>query len=363
MQGDLMSFQHYFRALLEGKSRGTGALLILSVLSVFAMPYAILMRLRALAFRIGVFRTHRLPKPVVSVGNITAGGTGKSPMVAWIARYLIERGKRVAVLSRGYGGSAMKTGGIVSDGRRILMQAAEAGDEPVMLAETVPGLIVAVGADRYRSGLGVLRQLEADVFILDDGFQHQRLYRDLDILLLDAKKPLGNGHVLPAGLMREPRSAASRADLIVYTRCEGVTPVNAFPEIPFCRANHEIVTVRSLKQANAFEPVASLRSLKGVAFAGIADPERFFSMLRHAGLNLASVIAFPDHCVYDNEALERIGEAMDLAEGDYLITTEKDAVKLPEHFLGCQRIYAAILRISIPEEKVIFAVLDKMFAS
>lgn len=357
-----MSFQHYFRALLEGKRRGAVALLIQSVLLVLSMPYAILMRWRSLAFRIGVLRTRHLPRPVISVGNITAGGTGKSPMVAWIARYLIERGKRVAVLSRGYGGSAIATGGIVSDGRRILMHAAEAGDEPVMLAETVPGLIVAVGADRYRSGLDVLRQLGPDVFILDDGFQHQRLYRDLDILLMDAERPLGNGHVLPAGLMREPRSAASRADLVVYTRCQGVSPVHAFPGIPFCRADHEIVAVRSLDGKKAPEPVAGVRSLKGVAFAGIADPGRFFSMLRQAGLKLVAEIPFPDHCVYDNEALERIGKAMESAEGDYLITTEKDVVKLPDHFQSCQRIYAAILHISIPEAEIICSELDKLFA-
>ncbi len=340
-----------------------GALLIVPVLTVLSIPYSIVMRLRALAFRFGVFRTHRLPKPVISVGNITAGGTGKSPMVAWIARYFLAQGKRVAVLSRGYGGSAMKTGGIVSDGHRILMQAVEAGDEPVMLAETVPGLIVAVGADRYRSGLDVLRQVEPDVFILDDGFQHQRVHRDLEILLLDAERPFGNGHVLPAGIMREPRNAASRADLIVYTRSQGGSPAHAFPRIPFCRANHEIVAVRSLKMENSPETVTSLRALRGVAFAGIADPERFFSMLRQAGLNLASVIAFPDHCFYGDGEIEKIENALELMNGDYLVTTEKDAVKLSGKRLRCERIYAAILRMSIPEGKMIFAALDKLFAS
>ncbi len=357
-----MSFQHYFRAVLEGKRRGTGALLILTVLVVLSLPYSIVMRLRALAFKVGIFRTHLLPKPVISVGNITAGGTGKSPMVTWIARYLLKKGKRVAVLSRGYGGSAMTTGGIVSDGRRILMQAAEAGDEPVMLAETVPGLIVAVGADRYRSGLDVLRQLEPDVFILDDGFQHQRVHRDLDILLLDAESPFGNGHVLPAGLMREPRNAASRADLIVYTRCHGSNLMHAFPQIPFCRANHEIVAVRSLQGNNAPEPVDCLQSLKGAAFAGIADPERFFSMLRQAGLTLASVIAFPDHCRYGDGEIEEIEEALESVSADYLVTTEKDAVKLSSHSLRCERVYAAILRMSIPEEQMIVSALDKLFA-
>lgn len=340
-----------------------GALLIVPVLTVFSIPYAIVMRLRALAFRFGVFRTHRLPKPVISVGNITAGGTGKSPMVAWIARYLLAKGKRVAVLSRGYGGSAMKAGGIVSDGRRILMRAAEAGDEPVMLAETVPGLIVAVGADRYRSGLEVLRQVEPDVFILDDGFQHQCVHRDLEILLLDAERPFGNGRVLPAGIMREPRNAVSRADLIVYTRSQGGSPAHAFPRIPFCRANHEIASVRSLKVENTPEPVASLRSLKGVAFAGIADPERFFSMLRQAGLTLASVVAFPDHCRYGDGDIAEIENALESVSGDYLVTTEKDAVKLSGKKLECERIYAAILRMSLPEEKTVFDALDKLFAS
>lgn len=354
--------EHYFRNLLEGRNRGIDALLLLPLLIALSMPYRIIMLLRAMAYGCGYLKTLRLGKPVISVGNITAGGTGKSPMVAWIARRLLERGKRVAVLSRGYGGSAMGSGGIVSDGRQILMAASEAGDEPVMLAQTVPGLIVAIGAERYRSGLDVLRQLEPDVFILDDGFQHQRVHRDLDILLLDAERPFGNGHVLPAGLMREPRKAAARADLIVYTRCRGGSPDHSYPKIPFCRANHEIAAVRSLKEGAVREPLSNLQSLRGVAFAGIADPESFFSMLRQAGLNLAAVIPFPDHCGYKDGELSVIDAALESVKGDYLITTEKDAVKLSEYFQKHERAYAAILQVSILEEKVIFSELDKLLA-
>lgn len=357
-----MSFHHYFRAILEGRRRGLDALAMLPLLALLSVPYAVAMRLRAQAYEWGVFRVRRLPKPVISVGNITAGGTGKSPMVAWIARYLLDRGKRVAVLSRGYGGSAMVSGGIVSDGRQILMTASEAGDEPVMLADTVPGLIVAIGVDRYRSGLDVLRQLEPDVFILDDGFQHQRVHRDLDILLLDAERPFGNGHVLPAGLMREPRSAAARADVIVYTRCSGDSPVHLFPRIPYCRANHEIAAVRSLKEGTEREPLANLSNEKIVAFAGIADPESFFSMLRHSGLDLVAAIPFPDHCEYGDGELAVIDETLESARGDCFITTEKDAVKLAGHCRRWKRVYAAILQISIPEEKIICDELDKLFA-
>jgi tetraacyldisaccharide 4'-kinase len=357
-----MFFHQYFRALMKGERRGLDALVMLPLLAILSIPYAAVMRLRAQAFRYGVFRTYRLQKPVISVGNITAGGTGKSPMVAWIARYLLNRGKRVAVLSRGYGGSCRGRAGAVSDGRRILMTPIEAGDEPVMLAETVPGLMVVVGADRYQAGLYAQQELSPDIFILDDGFQHQRLYRDLNILLLDAEQPFDNGHVLPAGLMRESRKAAARADLFVYTRCRGLSPVHSFPDIPFCRANHEIVAVRSLKGEDERETLASLRSSKGVAFAGIANPEGFFSMLRQAGLNLVSEIPFSDHCGYGEEELASIAAAVELLKGDYLITTEKDAVKLSTHFQRFERVYAAILEVSVLEEKIICSELDKLIA-
>ena len=177
------------------------------------------MRLRALFYEIGIFRVKRLPLPVISVGNITMGGTGKTPTVILIARELMARGKRVAVLTRGYGGSLEGETRIVSDGEKLFLSPAEAGDEPCLLASSLPGLMVVMGSDRYRAGCLALKELSPDCFILDDGFQHQRLGRDLDILLLDGTAPFNNGWTLPAGFLREPISAVSRADLVILTRC------------------------------------------------------------------------------------------------------------------------------------------------
>ncbi|MFN2165764.1 MAG: tetraacyldisaccharide 4'-kinase, partial [Anaerolineae bacterium] len=171
------------------------------VLKVLSLGYGALVRLRSAAYA-GSRRRRRLPVPVISVGNLTVGGTGKTPMIARLAASLLAAGRRPAIVSRGYRGGLEKTGGIVSDGHRLLQDAAAAGDEPFMLAMQLPGVPVAVGRDRYEIGRRVIRALSADVILLDDGFQHLRLARDVDILLMDARRPLGNGHVLPRGPLR-----------------------------------------------------------------------------------------------------------------------------------------------------------------
>ena len=194
----------------------------------------------------GLLPSRKLPRPVISVGNLTVGGTGKTPTVAMLARHFISRGKRVVVLSRGYGGRQTAWGGGGFHWKlALLLSPEEAGDEPYLLASTVPGLAVVVGADRYRAGLLAMEQLKPDIFILDDGYQHLRLKRDLNILLLDSRHPFGNGRMLPAGLLREPQSAAERADLIMYTRCSDGEEINHFPEKPSCRAFHHLTGITS----------------------------------------------------------------------------------------------------------------------
>ena len=191
----------------KGRRRGVGDRLLVGILAVGAVPYGELLRVRAWAYATGLLPSRRLGRPVISVGNITVGGTGKTPMTALIARYLMGQGKRVAVLSRGYGGTSRGEARIVSDGSKLLLSASEAGDEPYLLAKELPGLMVVIGHDRYEAGRLAERELNPDLFILDDGFQHLRLQRDLNILLLDGRNPFGNGLTLPAGLLREPRSA------------------------------------------------------------------------------------------------------------------------------------------------------------
>ncbi len=354
-----MSAEHYFRNLVEGKRRGPDALLLSPLLRILSLPYEVILRLRAMAYKTGLFHTRRLPKPVISVGNITVGGTGKTPVVALIAHYFLSRGKRVAVLSRGYGGLSKGKVGIVSDGRNILMTPAEAGDEPFMLAEKIPGLAVAIGADRFEAGLYALGRLNPDIFILDDGFQHLRLHRDVNILLMDKNRPFANGHVLPAGLLREPRAAARRADLIIFTRCGKNEPVDHFPGIPFCKATHELVGVVA-QTGGDMEPLSNLSRLRGVAFAGIAETASFFLMLDEAGLNITAKLHFPDHCRYGDKEIAEIVQARKSVRADYLITTEKDMVKLSPYSQELGGIYAAVLEVKIGEMKHLADKLEKL---
>lgn len=330
------SYQTYWRVLASGSRTELADRLVLLFLTPFAWLYAAALRLRALLYRCGILKTHRLPRPVVSIGNITVGGTGKTPVTASIARYLLAQGHRVAVISRGYGGSLEGQTCVVSDGATIMLGAAECGDEPYLLASTVPGLMVVIGTDRHAAGQLAMQQLAPDVFLLDDGFQHLRLHRDLNILLLDHSRPFGNGLTLPAGLLREPLSALGRADLVIVTRTpEGAATVPDTAGIPACSARHTLVDLLPL-HGGAPVPFSRCHDEKVLAFAGIADPESFFAGLRAKGVNLVRTIAFPDHVAYNRERCDEIAAAMRTSGATVLITTEKDGVKLK----GLARDYA-----------------------
>lgn len=351
--------ERYFRDLWDGKRCGAADRLIFSLLKLLSFPYALALLLRAEAYAAGLLRSRRLPRPVISVGNLTVGGTGKTPAVAMLARYFIARGKRVVVLSRGYSGALRGKEGIVSDGTNLLLTPAEAGDEPYLLAATVSGLAVVVGADRYRAGLMAMERLTPDIFILDDGFQHLRLTRDLNILLIDSSRPFGNDRLLPAGLLREPRSAGQRADLIVYTRCSDGEDIPQFPGKPSCRAFHHLVGVSPLMEGE-LRPFADLAGLRGIAFAGIADPAPFFCDLEEEGLTLAATLPFPDHCRYGGREVAEIQHAALACGADYLITTEKDGVKLAPFRERLGKIYTAPLEMWVADPGHLVALLDKL---
>jgi tetraacyldisaccharide 4'-kinase len=340
--------ERYFRELLAGERQGIADRFIFVLLIICSLPYGLIIRLRAFAYELGIFTSHALDRPVISVGNLTVGGTGKTPTVAMLARHFIVRGKRVVVLSRGYGGTLHGRYGIVSDGETIFLTAGEAGDEPFLLASTVQGLAVVVGPDRYRVGLLAMERLSPDVFILDDGFQHLRLKRDLDILLLDSRLPFGNGRMLPAGILREPVSAARRADFIMYTRCSGGEDVTHVPGKPDCRSFHHLAGV-SLFNKGELLPFAHLKMETGVAFAGIADPVPFFQDLKDEGLNLAATIPFPDHCRYGEDEVAEIEKTMSACGADYLITTEKDGVKLAAFPGRLRNLYTTTLELWVAD--------------
>lgn len=322
------SLSTYWREVASGKRGNTLTRLLVVFLLPSSLVYALFQYLRSALYSAGILSRKKLPCPVISVGNITVGGTGKTPVTTYIARLLMHEGVRVAVLSRGYGGSLEGQTAVVADGRSILLGAEQCGDEPYLLAGKLPGLIVLIGTDRHASGLLAMTLFSPDIFILDDGFQHQRLHRDLDIILLDYTYPFGNGWTLPAGLLREPKSAVARADVVIHTRCpEGVISPAAAPGKIVCCAMHRLIDARPFGEDVSL-PLATLQSRKFLAFAGIAEPQSFFDGLRSHGLNIVATICFPDHAEYTEFQIAEIVSTLQASRADSVITTEKDGVKL-----------------------------------
>ncbi|HJV35503.1 MAG TPA: tetraacyldisaccharide 4'-kinase [Geomonas sp.] len=349
--------------MVSGKRERLRDRLLWVILRLAAVLYAQVLRARASAYRLGLLPSYRLPVPVISVGNITLGGTGKTPMVAWLAEYFIRRGKRVAVISRGYRGSAEGSVLIVSDGTTIRVSPEESGDEPYLLAKKLPGLMVVIGADRRAAAQTAMRELQPDLFILDDAFQHLRVKRDLNILLLDATRPFSNGATLPAGFLREAPSAAGRADLVVYTRTrEGEATPDAVPGKPYCRTKHKLAALLPLGGGEA-KPLNSIPSTARVlAFSGIADPSSFFDGLEAEGVGLITTLAFSDHTPYGEEEIAAILRLREASRSTVMLTTEKDAVKLlgvADRLVNC---YAVSLELQFFDAAPMETALEKLMA-
>ena len=270
-------------------------------------------------------RTLHLARPVISIGNLRVGGTGKTPATACIARLLLEHGERPAILSRGYARQEPSTGvTVVSDGDRILSDVAHAGDEPTLLARTLKGVPVLVCPDRHLAGRHAETRLGATVHLLDDGFQHVRLARDIDLLLAD-ERDLAD-RVLPSGRLREPLANASSAHAVIVP---GAVPEAARTIGERLGIRDSFVMTRilgSLVMLVDAEPPSAGAAL--LAVAGIARPERFFDDLRVAGFQLAGSIAFGDHHVFKPADIDRIAAAAHRSGAAAVVTTEKDAVRL-----------------------------------
>ncbi len=299
--------------------------------------YAGAMRLRAAAYRRGWLKSQRLPVKVISVGNVTLGGTGKTPMVLHLARRLGERGRRVAILTRGYGRREFAPLVINGQGEVSKFTPELMGDEPILLARALPEVTLGIGADRVALARQILHVEAAqppEVFLLDDGFQHLRLARDLDLVLIDATDPFAEGAVLPAGRLREPLTALERADMIVLTRAANGVPrkleavVREFnPRAPLFTATSHLSGVFEAgahRAANLFV----LKQTPAVAFCGIGNPEAFWDDLRRAGFNLAGTLAFADHYRYGIEDFRRIIRYADSVKARALLTTEKDLINM-----------------------------------
>lgn len=315
----------FYRHLAVNGPRFPLEWLIFVLLLPLGWLYGAVMRLRALLYRIGWFDAYCATVPVISVGNLSVGGTGKTPVVDYLIRYCRSQGKRVAVVSRGYACGKGAELRIVCAGQGPLLDVEQAGDEPWLLARRNPEAIVVVAPHRAQGVRHAVENLGAEVVLLDDGFQHLAVARDFDLVLLDALRPFGNGQVLPAGLLREPVSALRRGDLFLLTRCP--EELAATPDLP-----GPLVHCRHILEDNAVglngevRSLQELSALRGIAFAGIAEPEGFFRELKSHGLTLTKTLRFSDHAAYDERSVALL---MDAAKScDYFITTEKDAVKL-----------------------------------
>jgi len=327
--------RRYLERVLLGEEQGVLSWLIRGAAWPFSLVYQVGLAVFLAAYNWGVRRRHRLPVPVVSVGNLTFGGTGKTPAVEAVCRMLIRLGKRVVVLSRGHGGTASGPL-IVSDGSSIKAGAAECGDEPVALARTLDGVPIVVGKDRRKSGDLACRQFKPDVILLDDGFQYWQLRRDLDIVIVDALRPFGSGYVMPMGDLREPRGGLRRAGVVLLNGACGLGRREAYElERQIAQLAPGALILRCARRAGSLigPDGAALApewlSGKGVvAFCGIGRPESFFQMLESLGANVCERLGFPDHHRYTLDDLELIESTRRTAGAEALVTTAKDRARL-----------------------------------
>jgi tetraacyldisaccharide 4'-kinase len=294
----------------------------------------------------------RLRCPVISVGNLSVGGTAKTPLVAHLARLLIDRGEAPAILSRGYGRTARPDGVVVvSDGARVSADVASAGDEPLMLAQTLPGARVVVCEDRHLGGTLAEARLGATVHVLDDGFQHVRLARDLDILMTTPGEAAG-GRVLPFGRLREAPDAAARAHFVVVLDTDAAG----------ARAEAWTLGVSGFAAARRVLQATHPVEAPIVAVAGIAQPAQFFRMLTEAGYEIVRTLAFPDHHPYGRRDVERVADAVRSTSAATVVTTEKDMVRLMPLAPLPVACFAVPMTLAIDEAQALAAAVDAALA-
>jgi tetraacyldisaccharide 4'-kinase len=307
------------------------------LLSVVSIGYDLVVRLRATGYRKHVFQTRKLPCYVISIGNLTTGGTGKTPVTVYVAEFLKGLGYRTAIISRGYKGKAEKKGGVVHDGHRFLLDPDQAGDEPWMMAKRLKTVPIIVNANRIAAGLLAIEQFDPEVILLDDAFQHLKLFRDLDLVLLDRHRPFGNGCLLPRGSLRERVDALVRGDAVVFTRSDITKSPSAnatdakFDHMPVFECAHvpyvaEIVDTDGNRQ----EP-GNLQGYQGkrvFAFSGIAKNHDFFQTLRAFKCHIVGSAGFADHHRYTDKDLVFIARSALNRSAEVILTTEKDHARM-----------------------------------
>ena len=302
------------------------------ILPPLSTLYGAITSVRSSLYQRGAFRSSKLGRPVISVGNITTGGTGKTPLVEFVARALAAEGKKVCILTRGYGRKNANERVLVSDGTTVFSSPADAGDEPFLLASNLVGVAAVVSdANRFAAGQGAIKHLGTECFVLDDGFQHLQLARDLDIVTIDATNPWGGGELLPYGRLRESLSGLRRAHCFVITRCDQIADVDSIrQELAELSGDRPIFISRMVtKRITPLTRQTSDIQMEPIAaFCGIGNPESFFKHLQQNGRQTVFQKSFPDHHKYTQSDIDRLTEDAKQAGARGLITTAKDAVKI-----------------------------------
>ena len=334
---------------------------LLALLKGLSFLFLAVVSLRYLLYRTGLLRRYPLGTQVISIGNVTAGGTGKTPVTEIFARTLKAEGRKVAILSRGYRRKeapwwqrmftqVIEKPLVVSDGKHVLLDSATGGDEPYMLASNLPGVAVVVDRNRVKAGRWAVNRLGCDTLILDDGFQYQKLKHSIEVVLVDSTNPFGNGNLLPRGILREPAKNLKRADIIFLTKCRGdvsavkaeIRKYNTTAEIVEC--NHTPKVMKDVWSREEF-PLSWLKGKTLCTLSGIASPKGFENSLRHLGAKVVWCERYADHHRYDpSEVLYALNRTADMG-ADALVTTEKDAVRFPR--LETAPVKCLYLRIAI----------------
>jgi tetraacyldisaccharide 4'-kinase len=297
----------------------------------FSWIYGVAVSIRNILFDVGILTRTSVGVPVISVGNMTAGGTGKTPLAERIVEYLLQRGERVAVVSRGYGRRSRGVV-VVSDGRSVKVNADEGGDEPVQIARKYPGVSVVVGERRVDAARLAVKDLGASVIVLDDGFQHRYLKRNLDIVVVDARRDLHDEPMLPAGARREPLSGLRRADLVALSKVEfdnldWSVSVRRWFDGPVVAFRHAITSVHKAADHREVTP-SEYRGKAAIAFSGIGDHGNFVTGLWHEGFRVVGEVQFRDHHRYAVSDIDRLMTLYKSSGAEVVVTTEKDLARL-----------------------------------
>lgn len=358
-----MTIRKQAKELLDGGRPGKASRLALSPLTLMGVVYGRAMLMRRAAYNSGLIKSRKAPVPVISVGNLTLGGTGKTPLCEYIALVLKSSGMKPALVSRGYKGAMEGRVAVVSTGEELLLGPKDAGDEPVLLAKRLPGVPVLLGKDRLKAVREAVRRFGTNVAVLDDAYQHLAIARNLNVLALDAARPFAAGSCIPRGMLREPQSALRDADVIVFTRADRadrerletlkrkVGEMN--PAAMLLTAVHEPESVTE-PGGGATDTLLWLKTRKVLAFAGIGKPEGFFATLSNLGAAVTHTVEFEDHHEYSKADIDRLLNWAKLTNAEALVTTEKDAVKLERYLPLTLPLKVLTVRMKIEEGRDAF---------